>query len=122
MSYDRGMFHKVMTVIAWLTLLFIAFVTLSPIGLRPHVAGVSVERFGAFALAGVLFGLAYPARLGLVLLLLVGAAAGLEILQHLTPDRHGHVPDALVKMAGGVAGVCCSFVVNRLFVRSSAAS
>jgi VanZ family protein len=32
-------------------------------------------------------------------------AALLEILQTLTPDRHGTLIDALEKMAGGAAGI-----------------
>jgi hypothetical protein len=34
-----------------------------------------------------------------------GGAALLEILQILTPDRHGTLVDALEKMAGGAAGI-----------------
>lgn len=116
-GYDFSMFRKAVTIVAWATLLSIAFVTLSPIGLRPHFAGVSVERFGAFALVGLLFGLAYPARLWLVLSLVAGAAVGLEILQHLTPDRHGEVRDALVKLAGGITGVGTSLALKQTLKR-----
>ena len=47
-------------VAAWLSLLLVV-VTLGPIGLRP-MSGLSVhiERFGAFAVVGVIFSLAYP--------------------------------------------------------------
>lgn len=107
------MSHKIFTAAAWAILAFIIFVTLSPIGLRPHFEDVSVERFGAFAFVGLLFGLAYPKRLWLVLSLVVGTAFVLEALQHLTPDRHGHVSDAIVKFVGGVIGVGAAWVVNR---------
>lgn len=116
------MLRKVVLFIAWATLLLIVFATLSPIGLRPHFAGVSVERFGAFAIVGLLFGLAYPTRLGLVLACVGGAAVGLEVLQHLTPDRHGEVRDAMVKLAGSIAGVGTAFVLNRVLKRSVALS
>ncbi len=105
--------HKIITIIAWAILAFIVFATLSPIGLRQHFEDVSVERFGAFAIAGLLFGLAYPKRLWMVLLLVVSAAFLLEALQHLTPDRHGHVSDAIVKFVGGVVGVGSAWLVNR---------
>jgi len=108
--------HKIITVIAWAILAFIVFATLSPIGLRPHFEDVSVERFGAFAFVGLLFGLAYPKRLWLVLMLVVGTACVLEALQHLTPDRHGHVSDAVVKLLGGVVGVALACVINRASV------
>lgn len=107
------MFHKTFTIAAWAILAFIIFVTLSPIGLRPHIEDVSVERFVAFAFAGLLFGLAYPKRLWLVLSLVVGTAFVLEALQHLTPDRHGHVSDAVVKFVGGVVGVATAWLASR---------
>ena len=107
------MSHKIITAIAWAILAFIVFATLSPIGLRPHFEDVSVERFGAFGLMGLLFGLAYPKRLWLVLTLVAGAAFALEALQHLTPDRHGHLLDALVKFAGSLCGVAAAWLVDR---------
>jgi hypothetical protein len=108
------MFWKLIRVIAWASLAFIVFSTLSPIGLRPHLAGAGVERFSAFSLAGLLFGLAYPRRLWWVLVIVLGSAAGLEVLQHLTPDRHGEVRDAVVKSLGGTFGISCSLAVNWL--------
>ncbi|MDB5656292.1 MAG: hypothetical protein JWQ94_3905 [Tardiphaga sp.] len=106
--------HKIITAIAWAIMAFIVFATLSPIGLRPHLEDVSVERFGAFACAGVLFGLAYPKRLWLVLTLVGATAFGLEALQHLTPDRHGHLSDAVVKFIGGVAGIGAAWLISRV--------
>lgn len=114
MGYDAAMLRKILIAAAWAILAVIVFATLSPIGLRPHLASVSVERFGAFATVGLLFGLAYPRRFWLVLTLVVGTALMLEAMQRLTPDRHGEIPDALVKFVGGAFGVGVSFVVNRL--------
>ncbi|UZE50083.1 VanZ family protein [Rhodopseudomonas sp. P2A-2r] len=108
------MSRKIIMAIAWASLAFIVFATLSPIGLRPHLAGVSMERFGAFAVAGLLFGLAYPGRFWLVLAIVLGAAVGLETLQFLTPDRHGELRDAMVKAVGGAFGVGLSLLLNRL--------
>ena len=107
------MLRKAVVIVAWATLALIVFATLSPIDLRPHLGGVGVERFGAFAVVGLLFGVAYPTRAWLVLTLVCGSALLLELMQHLTPDRHGELPDALVKFAGGVVGVALSFVINR---------
>lgn len=95
-----------------MTLLAIAFATLSPIGLRPHVGDVSGERFIAFAAVGLLFGLAYPRHLWLVTLMVGGIAVGFEVLQHLTPDRHGRIPDALVKLAGALTGTGLAYVLS----------
>jgi hypothetical protein len=117
MGYDCRMFRKTIIAVAWVSLALIAFATLSPIGLRPHFAGVGIERFGAFAAVGLLFGLAYPRHLWLVLTLVCGTAVGLEVLQHLTPDRHGQVRDALIKLAGGVTGVGLSLAFNQTLKR-----
>lgn len=56
------MSRKFITVAAWVVFAGIAFVTLSPIGLRPHIAAPNLERFAAFAMLGLLFGMAYPGR------------------------------------------------------------
>jgi VanZ like family len=109
------MSRRIIKVVAWASLAFIVFATLSPLGLRPHFGGVSLERFGAFAVTGLLFGLAYPTHVWLVSILVLGAALGLEVAQHLTPDRHGEVSDAVVKFAGGVFGIVLSLALNRMF-------
>lgn len=109
------MSHKIFTAAAWAILALIVFVTLSPISLRPHFEDVSIERAGAFAAVGLLFGLAYPKRLWLVLSLVIGTAFVLEALQHLTPDRHGHLSDAVVKFVGGVVGVGISWLCHRAY-------
>jgi VanZ family protein len=106
------MFRKIIIILAWSTLLAIAFATLSPIGLRPHVGNVSGERFWAFAAVALLFGVAYPRHLWLVTILVGGTAVGLEVLQHLTPDRHGRIPDALVKLAGALSGAGLAYAVS----------
>lgn len=106
--------RTVVMVIAWTTLILIAIATVSPIDVRPHLGGVTMERFGAFALAGLLFGLAYPRRLRAVAVIVLGAALLLETLQLLTPDRHGQVADAMVKFFGGAVGIGISFVIGRL--------
>jgi hypothetical protein len=108
------MYHKLVATAAWLSLAFIVFATLSPIDLRPQVAGVGLERFGAFAVTGVLFGLAYPRRLAFVIVLVLCGACTLELVQLITPDRHGRLPDLFVKLAGGSAGILIAQFWNRL--------
>ena len=73
------------------------------------------EHVIAFALLGALFGFAYPRRLILVCCIVFGAAALLEILQTMTPDRHGTLVDALEKMAGGAAGIIFAMAAQRLW-------
>jgi VanZ family protein len=92
----------------------VGFSTLSPIGLRPHVGGPNYERLFAFALIGGLFGLAYPRDLLRTMIIVVGFALGLEILQMIIPGRHARMFDALVKSCGGIAGVITAAMLNRL--------
>ena len=83
---------------AWLLLAALAFVTLSPIGLRPETAApASLERFAAFAALGGTFCLGYPKHRVSVLLFMVAVAGVLEALQHLVPGRHGRIADGAVK-------------------------
>jgi VanZ family protein len=116
---------KLITVAAWVSISVIAYATLthvdfvysiyfklSPILMRPEMRNYAhVEHILAFAVVGVLFSLAYPRRTILVCCIVFGGAALLEILQTLTPDRHGTLPDALEKMAGGAAGI---FLARRM--------
>lgn len=92
--------------LAWLLLTGLIFVTLSPIGLRPNSPlPTQVERAGAVALVGFVFALAYPRRIWLVVLLVLGSTTLLELLQLAAPSRHGRVLDLAVKLAGGGVGL-----------------
>jgi VanZ family protein len=113
------MLHRATTVAAWIFIAVIAYATLSRVGvvyrvyeeIAPMVARPTVntyvhfEHVLAFAVVGLLFCLAYPRSVILVCGIVFGAAALLEMLQTLTPDRHGTIFDALEKMAGGGAGI-----------------
>jgi hypothetical protein len=107
------MFHKLITVAAWVLLAFIAYATISPIQDRPSLPmPSSFEHLAAFAVLGALFCLAYPRHIALVCLIVLGSAVVLEIMQLLTPDRHGRIQDATEKMAGGAMG----FVAGRVIL------
>jgi len=99
------MIQKVSTIVGWLALAFIAYATLSPIDARPVFANIRFEHFGAYGLVGLALGLPYPKRPLLVAAIVVGSAFGLEAMQLLTPDRHGRLLDAAVKVAGGISGI-----------------
>src|SRR6202048_3500200 len=107
------MFHKLITVAAWVLLLlaFIAYATISPIQDRPSLPmPSSFEHLATFAVLGALFCLVYPRHIAFVCLIVFGSAVVLEIMQLLTPDRHGRIQDAIEKMAGGAMG----FVAGRV--------
>ena len=98
----------------------IAYATLCPIGMRPHLASADEERFGAYFVMGALVAMAAPRRWLSITLFVAAVAAGLEAGQLLIPGRDARVGDALVKMAGGVLGaqaVFCSFAVRRFTAR-----
>ena len=104
---------------AWIAVIAIAYATLTHVGfvyaiyfkLAPYLMRPAMQTYAhfehviAFACLGILFGFAYPRRPVLVCIIVFGAAALLEIMQTMTPDRHGTWIDALEKMAGGAAGI-----------------
>jgi VanZ family protein len=112
-GYDREMIQRLTAATAWACLIFIIYATLSSIDARPELIGSGfwkgsftiVERFGAYALLGLLFYLAYPNQVAFVCLLVLGSAVILELLQIVIPDRDARVVDALEKLAGGAAGI-----------------
>jgi VanZ family protein len=113
---------------AWIAIIAIAYATLTHVGfvyaiyfkLAPYLMRPAMQTYAhfehviAFACLGVLFGFAYPRRPVLVCVIVFGAAALLEILQTMTPDRHGTWVDALEKMAGGAAGILFARTVQHL--------
>lgn len=83
----------------------IAFATLCPPGLRPHLASADQERFGAYFLLGVCMALAFPRRANVVVFAVAAIACGLEAGQLLVPGRDAVFSDACVKAMGGLWGV-----------------
>jgi len=114
---------------AWIAVIAIAYATLTHVGfvyaiyfkLSPFLMHPAMRTYAhfehviAFAILGALFGFAYPRHLILVCGIVFGAAALLEILQTITPDRHGTLIDALEKMAGGAAGIILARTARRLW-------
>ena len=92
--------------LAWLLLASITFATLAPIDLRPvSGASVSLERFLAFAILGAAFACAYPQRRLCVAFALIALVGLLEAGQLLTPTRHAHLTDLVVKGVGAIIGL-----------------
>lgn len=110
--------QTVFRVAAWTCLAVIALVTLGPLGMRP-TSGLSpsIERFVAFAVVGALFAFAYPRYILFAALIVLGAAVLFEILQLLSPSRHGRLFDAGVKVAGGMVGLAAGWLFATWFRR-----
>ena len=106
---------KLVRLAAWGCLLAVAIATLVPIGMRPDsTLSPSFERIAAFAVIGLLFAVAYPRKFWLPVLVTIGAAVALEVLQVLTPSRHGRTFDAALKLAGAAAGLLIGYLAQRL--------
>jgi VanZ family protein len=124
----RTTIFRLATALAWASIIFIVYATLTRVGfvysiyyrLSPYLMQpeikiyVHLEHVIAFAMLGALFSFVYPRRVILVFCLVLGGAVVLEILQTLTPDRHGTLVDAVEKMAGGAAGIVFTKGVTRL--------
>jgi hypothetical protein len=125
---SRNNIPNLIAVAAWVSITIIAYATLTHVGfvysiyfkLAPFLMRPTMRNYGhfehiiCFALVGTLFGIAYPQRTILVCCIVFGGAALLEVLQTLTPDRHGTLVDALEKMAGAAAGIFLSKYVLQL--------
>ena len=101
----------------------IAFATLCPIGLRPHLAGANVERFCAYLGLGLLVSRAAGRKALTATLGVIALAIALEAAQRLVPGRHAALPDAAIKALGGVLGVAAhqlSFPFKRWLARAGA--
>lgn len=110
--------EKLVRFLAWSCLLAIGIATLAPIGFRPESGfSPSIERFSAFAALGLTFAIAYPRHFWLAVLVALGSALLLEVLQLLEPSRHGRVFDAMVKVAGGATGLLFGQLLLRLLPR-----
>src|SRR5436190_18024928 len=97
---------------AWASLVVVAVAALVPVEFRPNSSlPPTIERFGAFAGVGFAFALAYPRRLWAAALIVGGAALLFEAMQVLSPSRHGHLAEALVKLAGGMAGLIVGWML-----------
>ena len=100
--------------LAWICFAAICFVTLAPVDFRPHLfASSALERFAAFAALGLLLHAAYPRQTLLIVLVVVGGAAMLELLQIVRPDRDARLIDFVFKTAGGLVGIVAAGWLQR---------
>jgi len=98
----------------------IAFATLCPQSLRPHMGDPDAERFAAFMILGALIALAAGRRWARATMAIVTLAVGLEAAQLIVPGRDAMLADAIIKAMGGVCGVASAqafFILRRLALR-----
>jgi hypothetical protein len=114
---------------AWVYLASIAYATLWSIAPEPSSHGFLDElltlliRFGAHAVLGVLFCLAYPRHLSFVCVLVFGSAVVLELLRDYIPNSDARYLDFVEKLLGGATGILWGiFTLDRADRRSDAAT
>ena len=99
---------------AWLLLLAIAaFSVISPYYRVTTFVPHDIEHFAVFALVGVAFGLAYPARYlanGAALLAFTG---GIELGQLWAPGRHARFSDFAVNALGLAVGLGLAYLATK---------
>ncbi len=109
------MTSRLLKFFAWSSLAAIIFVTVSPIGLRPHdPLPVDIDRALAFAVMAFLFVSAYPKKAWMLLVVLALGAGAIEALQLISPTRHAHLFDACIKAGGAVAGSLAAMAIGWL--------
>jgi hypothetical protein len=128
---NRSIVAATLAIAAWATISLIGYATLTKVQfiylvygkIRPFLFGVDIATWAhlehaiAFLTMGSLFALAYPRRTRMVCLIVIGSAIILELLQTLTPDRHGTMSDASEKIVAGCAGITAVRLIQ--FIRSS---
>jgi apolipoprotein N-acyltransferase len=78
--------------------------------LSPWLGHLSIQKYAfiehlvVFAVFGALISFAFPDRIISICCIIVFSATLLELLQTLTPDRHGTIVDACQKITGGLLG------------------
>src|SRR5258707_9904344 len=112
---------KFARIAAWLLVVAIVVMTLGPPMVRP-VTGFNrnLEHIAAFALLGLVFGLAYPSRRMRLALIGVAVAALMETLQQIVPGRHAYFSDFVINAAGCWSGLAAAALLD-WFCRRTAA-
>jgi hypothetical protein len=110
-----GSLNLVIRCLAWACLLGIAFATLAPVEMRPSDGGsAKIQHLAAFAVAGLLFVLAYPRRPILIVVFVLGSAVALELLQLAVPGRHGRLDDLTSKSSGALLGLSVALAITQV--------
>ncbi|CUT11495.1 hypothetical protein BF49_2575 [Bradyrhizobium sp.] len=128
---NRSTVTTTLAIAAWGMVSLIGYATLTKVQfiyvvygkIKPFLFGANMatwahlEHVIAFSMLGILFALAYPRRPLVTCSIVAGIAVVFELLQTLTPDRHGTLMDASEKIVAGCIGV--AVVATIQFVRSA---
>jgi len=128
---NKSIVTTALAIAAWGTVSLIGYATLTKVQfiyvvygkVKPFLFGVDMATWAhmehaiAFLTLGGLFALAYPRRTVLVSMIVIGSAIAFELLQTVTPDRHGTLFDASEKIIAGCVGIAAVRLVQ--LVRSA---
>jgi VanZ family protein len=118
LTHLNGKLRGFIVVAAWASVAAVVYATLSKLELiyrlyyllAPFLnypsmrTYATIEHLAAYGIVGMLFCALYPRSLLRVCFFLFLFIVGLEVLQTLTPDRHGTLRDVVEKMIGAVMG------------------
>ena len=105
---------RALRIFAWLLLAALVFVTLAPIGFRPHTSlPPQYERAIGLTVVAFVWVLAYPRRAALIAGLLVVLNVLLEATQLIDPTRHGRLIDLWVKVLGVAVGATAAWLLAK---------
>jgi VanZ family protein len=106
---------QVLRIASWCLIAAAVVLTVGPRSIRPYT-GIShdVEHWLAFTLVGLVFGLAYSRRVGILVIAAVLLAGVLEATQLIVPGRHAYVRDFLLNSAALSAGLLIGKIGRRL--------
>jgi VanZ family protein len=108
-----GMLEFVARISAWVLAAIIVVLSLVPPGLRPETgAPHDLEHFAIFVATGLVFGLGYARRYGIVAIFLVVFAGTIEIAQLFVPGRHARLSDFVVDALAACIGLLATLLVR----------
>ena len=130
-NMNRSIVTTTLAIAAWGMVSLIGYATLTKVQfiyvvygkIKPFLFGANMATWAhlehaiAFSMLGILFALAYPRRPLVTCSFVAGIAVVFELLQTLTPDRHGTLMDASEKIVAGCIGI--AVVATIQFVRSA---
>jgi VanZ family protein len=99
---------------AGLLALTILALSVVPPGLRPVAASQNVEHLLVYMAFGGLFGLSFPGRYRLQVLVAVAFAAAIEVIQIGVPGRHARISDLVVDASGALIGLLAAAMLERV--------
>jgi VanZ family protein len=116
---DNSSMRWIFQATAWLLVLIIVVLSLSPPSLRPQTgAGHNFEHVTIFLITGAAFGFGYPGRGRFLTIALLAFSAAIEIAQNWVPGRHARASDFLFDAGASCLGLGLAYALAKFRTRS----